>query len=153
MIKHTSRKVMNFRHLLGCDTIENSTACTHPDLNQRPKDYCKSFISRYSPPPYELSYLWNLSDSNSSVEMTLLPCKRCYFFKLSVENGTVSTEPYLNQQRKDYCQILISHYCLRLYHLSYQWNPSYEYVSTELKLLPYEIFSFQIVSRKQYCIH
>ena len=121
-------------------SLENSTACTYLDLNQRPKDYCQILISRYSPALYELSYQWNLSDSDSCIGMTLLPCKICYFFKLLAENSTASTEPDLNQRPKDYCQILISHYSPPLYQLSYQWNLSYEYASTELKLLPHKIF-------------
>ena len=62
-------KICYFLKLL----LENSTACTHPNLNQRPIDYCQILISRYSPLLYELSYQWNLSDSDSSIEMTLLP--------------------------------------------------------------------------------
>ena len=30
MTKYSSRKVMNFRHLLGCDTIVDLTSCTLP---------------------------------------------------------------------------------------------------------------------------
>ena len=68
--------------------------------------------------------------------------KCAIFFNLLVENSTVSIEPDLNQRPKDYCQILISNYSVPLYQLSYQWNLSYEYASTELKLLPYKIFYF-----------
>ena len=74
-------KICYFSKLL----LENSTACTHPDFNQRHKDYSHIFISRYSPRLYELSYQWNLSHSDSSIEMTLIPCKSAFFFKLLVE--------------------------------------------------------------------
>ena len=63
-------------------SLENSTGCTYPDLNQRPKYYSQSLISCYSPPVYELSYQWNVSDSVSSIEMKILPCKMCHFFKI-----------------------------------------------------------------------
>ena len=133
-------------------SAENSTASTEQDLNMRPKDYCEILISHYSPPLYELSYQWNLSDSDSGIEMTLLPCKCAIFLKLLVENSSGSTEPDLKQRPKDYCQILMSHYSPPLYQLSYYWNLSDEYASTEMKLLPYKICFFLIVSRKQLCI-
>ena len=124
-------------------SLESSTGCTYPDLNQSPKYYSQSLVSRYSPPLYELSYQWNVSDSVSGIEMKILPCKMChFFFKLLVENSTGSTEPDLNQRHKDYCQILISNYSAPLYQLSCQWNLSDEFASTELKLLPYKIFYF-----------
>ena len=72
--------------------------------------------------------------------MKLFPYEIFYFFKLLIENGTASTEAHMKKQPKDYFQILISHYSLPLYHLSYQWNLSYQYASTELKVLPYQIF-------------
>ena len=31
MTKHPSRKVMNFRHLLGCDTIDNGVISSDPE--------------------------------------------------------------------------------------------------------------------------
>ena len=65
-----------------------------------------------------------------------------FFFKLSAENSSASTELDLNQRPKDYFQILISHYSPPLYQLSYQWNLSYIDPSTEMKLLPYKIQYF-----------
>ena len=123
-------------------SLENSTACTHPDLNQRPKDYCQILISRYSSPLYQLSCQLKLSDEYASTELKLLPDKSFHFFKYLAENSTASTQPDLNQRSKDYWQILISHYSLPLFHLSYKWNLSYEYGSTEFKLHPYQIFYF-----------
>ena len=121
---------------------ENSTASTEKDLNQPPKDYCQIFISHYSPPLCQLSYQWNLSYEYASTEFKLLCYKIFYFFNYLAENSTASTEPDMNQRPKDYCQILISHYSPALYQLSYQWNLSYEYASTEFKLLCYKIFYF-----------
>ena len=123
-------------------SLENSTASMYPDLNQRPKNYSHILISRYNPPLYELSYQWNLFYEHASTEMKLLPDKICYFFKLLAENSTPCTALDSNQRPKDYCQILISQYSPPLCQLSYQWNLSYEYASTELKFLPYKIFYF-----------
>ena len=131
-------KIFYFSNYLA----ENSTASTEPDLNQRPKDYCQILISHYSPPLYQLSNQWNLSDEYASTEFKLLRYKIFYFFNYLAENSTASTEPDLNQRPKDYSQILISHYSPPLFQLSYQWNLSYEYASTEFKLFRYKIFYF-----------
>ena len=74
--------------------------------------------------------------------MKLLPYKISYFLKLLVENSTASTQTDLKQRPKDYWQIFIPHYSPPLYHLSNQWNLSYEYASTEMKILPYKICYF-----------
>ena len=66
---------------------------------------------------------------------------RLFIYYLA-ENSTASNEPVFNQRPKDYYQILISHYSPPLCQLSYQWNLSYEYASTEFKLLRYKIFYF-----------
>ena len=76
-IKLLPYKICYFLKLLA----EKSTASTEPDLNQGPKDYCQILISHYSPPLYQLSYQWNLSDEHASTEMKLLPYKICYFLK------------------------------------------------------------------------
>ena len=131
-------KIFYFSKLLA----ENSTISTEKDSNQRPKDFCQILISNYSPLLYQLHYQWNLSDSDASIEGTLLPCKIRYFSKLLVKNSTASTELDLNKRPKDCCQIFISHYSPPLYQLSYQWNLSYEHASIEMKLLPYKIFYF-----------
>ena len=122
--------------------VENSTAFTEPELNQRPKDYCQIFISQYSPLLYQLSYQWNLSYQYVSTERKLLPYKIFYFFKLLAENCTVSTEVDLNQRIKDYWHIFISDYSPPLYQLSDQWNFSYKDASTEIKLLQFKICYF-----------
>ena len=121
---------------------ENSSASTELDLNQRHKHFLEILISYYSPPLYQLSYRWNLSDKDPSTEMNLLPYKISYFLEWSVENSTVSTEKNLNQRAKDYWQIFISHYSPSLYQLRYQWNLSYADAGTEIKLLPYKICYF-----------
>ena len=121
---------------------ENSSESTEPGLNQRPKDYSQILISHYSPPLYQLSYQWNLSYEYASTEFKLLSYKIFYFFNYLAEHSTASTELDLNQRPKASCQILISHHSPQLYQLSYQWNLSYEYASTEFKLFRYKIFYF-----------
>ena len=112
---------------------ENSTASTELDMNQRPKDDCQILISHYSPPIYQLRYQWNLIYEHRITEMKLLPYKICYFSK----NCSASTELDLNQRRKDYCQILISHYRPPLYQRRYQSN-----LIVEMTLLPDRICYF-----------
>ena len=127
---------------------ENSTATTEPDLNQRPKDYCQILISHYSPPLYQLTYQWNLSYEYASTEFKLFRYKIFFFFNYLAENSPPSTEPDLNQRPKDYCQILISHYSPPLHQLSYQWNLSHEYASTEFKFFRYKNFYFSTIYQK-----
>ena len=123
--------------------VENSSACTEPDLKQRPRDYCQILISHFSPPLYQLSYQWNLFFEYASTDLKLLPYKIFYFFKYLAENSTASSQPDLKQRPEDYWQIFISHYSPPVWQLSYQWNLSYEHASTEMKLLPYKIcYSF-----------
>ena len=122
--------------------VENTTASTEPDLNQRPQDYCQILISHYSPPLYQLSYQWNLSYEYGNTKMKLFQYKIHYVLKLLAEKRTVSTEPDLNQRPKDYYQILIIHYSPPLYELSDQWNLSYQDGSAEMKFLPYKICYF-----------
>ena len=62
---------------------ENSTASTEPDLNERPKDYCQILIPNDSPPLYQLSYEWNLSDEDVSTEMTFFHIRSVSFFIVS----------------------------------------------------------------------
>ena len=126
-------KMREFSKLL----VENSSASTELDLNQRPKDYCQIFISHYSPPLFQLRYQWNLSYADARTEIKLLPYKIFYFFKLLAENSTTSTEPDSSQRPKDYCQSLISNYSGPLYQLRNQWNLSDNDASTEMKLLPF----------------
>ena len=105
--------------------VENSTASTDPDLKQRPKDYCQILILHYSPPLCQLSYQWNLSYEYASTECKLLRYKIFYFFNYLAENSTASTEPDLNWQPKEYCQMLISDNSTPPFQLSYQWNLYY----------------------------
>ena len=69
-------KIFDFFNYLA----ENSTVSTDPDLNQRPKDYCKILISHCSSPLYQLSNHWNLSYEYASTEFKLPPVKIFYFF-------------------------------------------------------------------------
>ena len=129
--------------------VENSTASTELDLNQRHQDYFQMFISHNSPPLYQLRYQWNLcyEYARARTEMKLLPFKICYFFKLLAQKSTAATELDLNQEVKDYYEISISYCSPLLYLLSYQWNPS-----VEMTLFRYKIC---YVSKlfKQYCMH
>ena len=121
---------------------ENSSPSTQLDFNQRPKHFFQILISHYSPPLYQLSYQWNLSDEDPSTEMKLLPYKIWYFLELLVENSTVSTQPDLKERTEDYWQIFISQQSPPLYQLRYEWNLSYADARTEIKLLPYQICYF-----------